>query len=55
MSKILLIDDDEKLAGLLGTFFERFDLELVSALRPSLGFEMLQKEDVDMDMIQDFH
>ncbi|MAF84713.1 MAG: response regulator transcription factor [Gammaproteobacteria bacterium] len=48
MPKILLIDDDEKLAGLLGNYFERFDLELVSALRPSVGLKMLQKDQPDL-------
>ncbi len=48
MPKILLIDDDEKLAGLLGNYFQRFDLELVSALRPSVGLEMLKKEKPDL-------
>jgi len=48
MPKILLIDDDAKLAGLLGNYFERFDLELVSALRPSVGLEMLQTEKPDL-------
>jgi len=48
MPKILLIDDDEKLAGLLGNYFKRFDLELVSALRPSIGLEMLKKEKPDL-------
>jgi len=48
MPKILLIDDDEKLAGLLGNYFERFDLDLVSALRPSVGLEMLESEKPDL-------
>ena len=48
MPKILLIDDDEKLAGLLGSYFERFDLELVSALRPSEGLEKLAAEKPDL-------
>ncbi len=48
MPKILLIDDDEKLAGLLGTFFERFGLELMSALRPSDGLELLKAEKPDL-------
>ncbi len=48
MPKILLIDDDEKLAGLLGSYFERFDLELVSALRPSVGLAMLKTEKPDL-------
>ena len=37
MTKILLIDDDEKLGGLLGTFFERFDLELLTAIERALA------------------
>jgi len=48
MPKILLIDDDEKLAGLLGNYFERFDLELVSALRPSDGLKKLEAQDPDL-------
>ena len=48
MPKILLIDDDEKLAGLLGSYFERFDLDLVSALRPSVGLELLKSEKPDL-------
>lgn len=48
MPRILLIDDDEKLAGLLGTYFERFDLELISATVPSVGLEKLASEDPDL-------
>ena len=48
MPKILLIDDDEKLAGLLGSYFERFDLDLVSALRPSDGIAKLEAEKPDL-------
>ncbi len=48
MTKILLIDDDEKLGGLLGNYFKRFDLDLVSATRPSQGFEMLSREKPDL-------
>ena len=48
MPKILLIDDDEKLAGLLGTYFERFDLDLVSATLPSAGLAMLADENPDL-------
>jgi len=48
MPKILLIDDDEKLAGLLGNYFKRFDLELVSALRPSDGLKKLETQDPDL-------
>jgi DNA-binding response OmpR family regulator len=48
MTKILLIDDDEKLGGLLSTYFERFDLELTSATRPSAGLKMLKSEQPDL-------
>ncbi|MFQ5609237.1 MAG: response regulator transcription factor [Gammaproteobacteria bacterium] len=48
MPKILLIDDDEKLSGLLGNYFERFDLELVSATLPSVGLDKLKAEDPDL-------
>jgi len=48
MTKILLIDDDEKLGGLLGNYFKRFDLDLISAIRPSEGLEMLSREKPDL-------
>ena len=48
MHKILLIDDDEKLGTLLGSFFERFDLQLVAATLPSTGLEKLKSEQPDL-------
>jgi len=48
MARILLIDDDEKLGGLLGSYFRRFDLELISATRPSEGLELLHREKPDL-------
>jgi DNA-binding response OmpR family regulator len=48
MAKILLIDDDEKLGGLLSAYFERFDLELISATLPSAGMEKLRREKPDL-------
>ncbi|NND35755.1 MAG: response regulator transcription factor [Gammaproteobacteria bacterium] len=48
MSRILLIDDDEKLGGLLGHYFERFDLELDVATLPSAGLEKLAAEEPDL-------
>ena len=48
MAKILLIDDDEKLGGLLSAYFERFDLELVSATQPSDGLEKLRTQEPDL-------
>ena len=37
MPRILLIDDDEQLGPPLAAYFQRFELELVQALRPSAG------------------
>ena len=48
MVKILLIDDDEKLGGLLGNYFERFDLDLIAATHPADGLELLKKEEPDL-------
>jgi two-component system, OmpR family, response regulator len=43
-TKILMIDDDAQLALPLAQYFQRFDLLLDSALRPSDGLRMLQTE-----------
>ncbi len=48
MAKILLIDDDEKLGGLLSSYFARFDLELETATLPSVGLEKLRREQPDL-------
>ncbi len=40
--KVLIIDDDESLADLLTQYLARFDIELLSANRPSLGYEILR-------------
>jgi DNA-binding response OmpR family regulator len=48
MTKILLIDDDKKLAGLLGAYFERFGFQLSSATLPSKGLQLLQREEPDL-------
>ncbi|MBY0372317.1 response regulator transcription factor [bacterium] len=42
--KILLIDDDEKLIALLAKYLSQFDLEILSALRPSEGLRVLQEQ-----------
>ena len=42
MHRILLIDDDEQLGPPLTTYFQRFELELVQALRPSEGLALLE-------------
>jgi two-component system, OmpR family, response regulator len=41
-TKILMIDDDAQLALPLAQYFQRFDLTLESAIKPSDGLRMLQ-------------
>jgi len=48
MYRILLIDDDTKLADLLGEYFVQFGFELTSASLPSQGFTMLEKNVYDL-------
>lgn len=48
MTKILLIDDDEKLGSLLGAYFERFDMALTSATLPSVGLRELETLEPDL-------
>jgi DNA-binding response OmpR family regulator len=48
MPRILLIDDDAKLADLLGAYFRRFDLDLVAATHPDEGLEKLRREQPDL-------
>jgi len=48
MSRVLLIDDDAKLSGLLGAYFKRFDFELLSATHPKEGLELLASEAPDL-------
>ena len=47
MRRILLIDDDELLSTPLATFFKRFEFELDSATRPSLGLAKLRSQAFD--------
>ena len=42
MHRILLIDDDDQLGPPLASYFQRFGLELVQALRPSKGLALLE-------------
>jgi two-component system, OmpR family, response regulator len=42
MHRILLIDDDEQLGPPLKTYFQRFELELTQALKPSEGLARLR-------------
>ncbi len=48
MTKILLIDDDEKLAEPLRQYFSRFDMTLDNALHPADGLKRLRDEDFDL-------
>ena len=47
MNHILLIDDDEQLGPPLATFFQRYELQLVHATRPSAGLALLRCGDFD--------
>lgn len=48
MTRLLLIDDDKRLGELLERYFQRFDMELDTALRPSEGFWKLTAKDYDL-------
>lgn len=48
MHRILLIDDDTKLATLLGQYFEQFGLKLESATLPSKGLALLARNTFDL-------
>jgi two-component system, OmpR family, response regulator len=47
MNRILLIDDDEQLGPPLAAYFQRFELQLVHATRPSAGLAHLQSGGFD--------
>ncbi len=47
MHRILLIDDDELLAPPLAAYLQRFDMQLESATRPSVGLARLRAESFD--------
>jgi|GEM_PF-3258915 len=42
MYRILLIDDDRQLGGPLATYFQRFELALTQALKPSDALALLR-------------
>ncbi len=48
MHRILLIDDDTRLAGLLREYFTQFDLALDSATTPGKGLVMLGDSDYEL-------
>jgi DNA-binding response OmpR family regulator len=43
MAKLLLIEDDIKLGELVKTYLEKYGHEVTHALRPSIGFDHLEK------------
>jgi OmpR family response regulator RpaB len=47
MNRILLIDDDEQLGPPLATYFQRFELQLTHATRPSEGLALLRNQPFD--------
>lgn len=47
MHRILLIDDDAQLGPPLAQYFQRFDLALVHALKPSDGLSLLRQQAFD--------
>jgi OmpR family response regulator RpaB len=47
MNRILLIDDDEQLGPPLAAYFQRFELQLVHATRPSDGLVLLRQGGFD--------
>jgi len=48
MHRILLIDDDAKLASLLGQYFEQFGFEIESVALPSQGLVLLAQNTFDL-------
>ena len=47
MHRILLIDDDEQLGPPLATYFQRFELHLTHAFKPSDGLALLRRQPFD--------
>lgn len=48
MASILIIDDDEKLAGPLADFFGRYNLSLTSANHPQSGLDLLNSNKYEL-------
>ena len=46
--RALLIDDDQKLSELLKDYFGRYNIELLSALHPKKGMELMRSENPDV-------
>ncbi len=48
MKKILMIDDDDKLAAPLKTYMDRYAMSLSHANHPDIGIERLKQQDFDL-------
>ena len=48
MKKLLIIDDDVKLAEPLKTYFARYEMDLTSSVNPLEGINLLQKEHFEL-------
>ena len=48
MTKLLLIDDDQKLGELLNRYFQQYGIQMVHCLSPSEGIGMLQTEEFNL-------
>ncbi len=48
---VLLIDDDEKIAKLLSSYFAKFDIKLLSETTPSAGFATYENEKPDLVLL----
>lgn len=51
MNRILLIDDDDNLGPPLAAYFQRFELQLVHATRPSAGLALLRAGGFDVAIL----
>ena len=48
MHRLLIIDDDERLAGPLADYLRRYDMALVSATHPDQGMALLQEQPFEL-------
>lgn len=51
MIRVLLIDDDERLGELLGSYFRKYDIELTHRTHPEEGLESLRRESFDFVLL----
>ena len=48
MHRLLIIDDDERLAGPLADYLRRFDMELIAATHPEEGIARLHEQEFEL-------